>query len=180
MTVVTCPSCGWNGRSNREVPEGAVLTCKQCSNSWRYSDSPFELVPKGSSRPESRTSFVAEDPSPANKPCAYCGEEILTSARKCKHCGEYLDAQLRAESRPAPPRERKWSPGVAAVISFFFPGVGHMYKGQIGTGMFWLIIVVAGYFAFILPGVILHLICIFAAASGDPYAEKGKKTNRHR
>ena len=26
-----------------------------------------------------------------------------------------------------------------------------------------------GYFLFVIPGVIMHLICIFAAASGDPY-----------
>jgi len=27
------------------------------------------------------------------KPCACCGEEILTTAKKCKHCGEWLDGR---------------------------------------------------------------------------------------
>ena len=25
------------------------------------------------------------------KQCPYCGEEILTTAKKCKHCGEWLE-----------------------------------------------------------------------------------------
>lgn len=25
------------------------------------------------------------------RPCPYCGEEILVTARKCKHCGEWLE-----------------------------------------------------------------------------------------
>jgi len=29
---------------------------------------------------------------PETKTCPYCGEEILTAARKCKHCGEWFDA----------------------------------------------------------------------------------------
>jgi hypothetical protein len=43
-----------------------------------------------------------------------------------------------------------------------------MYKGKVGTGLIWLICVVAGYAAFVFPGAALHLICIFNAASGDP------------
>lgn len=29
------------------------------------------------------------------KNCEYCGESVLSSAKKCKHCGEILDAQMR-------------------------------------------------------------------------------------
>jgi hypothetical protein len=43
-----------------------------------------------------------------------------------------------------------------------------MYKGNIGTGLLWLLCVVAGYGFFVIPGLILHLICIFSAAKGDP------------
>lgn len=66
-------------------------------------------------------------------------------------------------------RYQKWSPGVAAVLSFFIPGVGQIYKGDILSGILWLIIVPIGYFLLIVPGLILHLICIITAASGDPY-----------
>jgi hypothetical protein len=35
----------------------------------------------------------------------------------------------------------------------------------------WLVFTVIGYFAFVVPGLILHLICIFHAASAEPIAE---------
>jgi hypothetical protein len=65
---------------------------------------------------------------------------------------------------------REWSPGVAAVLSFVIPGLGQIYKGQVLNGLVWLVFVVVGYAAFILPGLFLHLCCIIGAASGDPYA----------
>lgn len=67
------------------------------------------------------------------------------------------------------PSERFWSPGIAAVLSLFIPGAGQMYKGQIFAGIAWLIAVVIGYFLLIIPGLVLHLLCIITAASGDPY-----------
>jgi TM2 domain-containing membrane protein YozV len=60
------------------------------------------------------------------------------------------------------------SNGVAAVLSLFLPGAGQMYKGHVGMGIAWLIIVVIGYVALIVPGLILHLICILQAASATP------------
>ncbi|MFD2034633.1 hypothetical protein ACFSKL_07535 [Belliella marina] len=65
--------------------------------------------------------------------------------------------------------ERKWSPGIAALLSFIIPGAGQMYKGDIGTGIVWFFFVVLGYFFLIVPGIVLHLICIVTAASGDPF-----------
>ena len=32
------------------------------------------------------------------------------------------------------------SPGVAAVLSFFIPGVGQIYNGEFLRGLFWLIV----------------------------------------
>jgi TM2 domain-containing membrane protein YozV len=63
---------------------------------------------------------------------------------------------------------RKWSPGVAAVLSLVIPGAGQMYRGKVGIGLLWLLFVLGGYALFVIPGVILHLICIVSAASGDP------------
>ncbi len=58
--------------------------------------------------------------------CPFCGESILTIAKKCKHCNEILDPALRVAVLPAfgphmmvRPRH---SQGVAALLSFFWPG----------------------------------------------------------
>ena len=112
------------------------------------------------------------------KKCPYCAETISVDAIKCKHCGEILDNDLKTSRQQQGPtttiimpeqKIRKWSPGVAALLSFLIPGAGQMYKGNVGAGLVWLIAVVVGYILIIIPGIILHLVCIFAAASGDPY-----------
>jgi TM2 domain-containing membrane protein YozV len=73
-----------------------------------------------------------------------------------------------------PPLQR-WSPGLAALLSFFVPGLGQLYKGQILNGIVWFFMVGLGYVALILPGLLLHLFCIIGAASGNPWTE-GKTT----
>jgi hypothetical protein len=98
--------------------------------------------------------------------CPACNKEISREAVFCPSCGHPINpaVQVQAPSVQAPP-QRSWSPGVAALLSLIIPGAGQMYKGQVGAGLLWLIFVVGGYFLFIIPGVILHLICIFSAAS---------------
>jgi hypothetical protein len=73
-----------------------------------------------------------------------------------------------------PPIQR-WSPGTAAALSFFVPGLGQLYKGQILNGIVWFFMVGMGYLALILPGLILHFFCVLGALSGNPWTE-GKTT----
>ena len=96
------------------------------------------------------------------KRCPYCAEEIHAEAKKCKHCGEMIDASLR--------RQKKWNPGTAAVLSFFIPGAGQIYKGEIMEGIFWFVFIVVGY-VFILPGLALHILCV-VNAHGKTRAEQ--------
>jgi hypothetical protein len=124
-------------------------------------------------RPAERS--ASEVPSPAKqsvvstpprmKACPYCGEAILVHAVKCKHCGEIIDEKLRAKLAPRP--QQRWNPGVAAVLSFFWPGLGQMYKGQVLNGFCWMFLVALGYLFCLVPGFFLHVICIFGAASGS-------------
>lgn len=73
------------------------------------------------------------------------------------------------------PPVQRWSPGLAAVLSFFVPGLGQLYKGQILNGIVWFFFVCMGYVALILPGLVLHFFCVLGALSGNPWTE-GKTT----
>ncbi len=61
---------------------------------------------------------------------------------------------------------KQWSRGVAMILSLIIPGLGQVYKGQIINGLVWFVLVIVGYIAFIVPGLILHILCILGAASG--------------
>jgi TM2 domain-containing membrane protein YozV len=58
---------------------------------------------------------------------------------------------------------RHVSPLVAAALSLFVPGAGQLYAGNVLSALLWFLLVTAGY-TLILPGLILHLFCIAAAA----------------
>ncbi len=104
------------------------------------------------------------------KTCPFCAEDIQDAAIVCKHCGRDLATGhvsgktviVQQQSQPA------WSPGIAAILSLVIPGAGQMYKGQVANGIVWLIVVVMGYVAFIVPGLFLHLCCIIGASMGNP------------
>lgn len=98
--------------------------------------------------------------------CPECAKEISNAATACPSCGYPLTGTPTPAVVVSP--ARKWSPGVAAVLSLVIPGAGQMYKGQVANGLVWLLFVIIGYALVIVPGLILHLCCIFGAASGDP------------
>src|SRR4051812_32292816 len=86
--------------------------------------------------------------------CPACAEVILSAARKCKHCGEALglsgtDGQMVIITKPS---ETSFSQGGAAVLSFFIPGAGQIYRGKIGIGIGLFLLTIAGYVCFVIPG----------------------------
>lgn len=97
--------------------------------------------------------------------CLDCKKEISARAVTCPHCGCPMNTNESIHLMRSPEPKKEWSPGIAAVLSLIIPGAGQMYKGQISTGLTWLLFVVIGYMLFVVPGLILHLICIFRAAT---------------
>lgn len=156
--VVACP-CGKLYR----VPDAGAGKRIQCKTCGAILD-----VPSGAT---ASTTANRQAPTPSTRTCPYCAEPIAREARKCKHCGEYLGATLR-QSRPPSvhvhTHGRRWSPGVAAVLSLFLPGVGQIYKGEVVLGLCWLLFVPLGYLCFFLPGLVLHLACVITAGMGNP------------
>ena len=56
------------------------------------------------------------------------------------------------------------SPGVAAVLSFFLPGVGQIYNGCFLRGIFWLVVTPGAWIGSGLTlGWICHLVAAFTA-----------------
>lgn len=59
--------------------------------------------------------------------------------------------------------ERRGNPLVAAFLSLWIPGAGHLYTGRWVAAFLWFLVVGAGY-ALILPGLVLHMFAIASAA----------------
>lgn len=63
-------------------------------------------------------------------------------------------------------------PGVAAVLSFFIPGLGQIYNGQIIMGLVLLPITVL-FYALVVPGLAFHIWLIYDAyKSAETYNRK--------
>jgi len=94
-----CPHCNRKLRTRDEML-GRRVRCPACANEFTISPG------------QPATSDVAQTPptvrSPAaegaRRPCPYCGEQILSAAKKCKHCGEWLQGgpPLPGSSRNGP------------------------------------------------------------------------------
>ena len=99
--------------------------------------------------------------------CPSCGEKIDEKAEICPKCG------VRVKELPAQPTVQK-SAGLAVVLSFFIPGLGQIYNGQIGKGI--LFIIVGAILAFtmvVLIGFILYpLFWIYNLYDAYSTAEK--------
>ena len=77
------------------------------------------------------------------------------------------------EQKPAPQivyvKHRKWNRRLAMLLSLVLPGLGQVYKGQMINGLAWFVATIVGYLAFIVPGLLLHILCILGAGRGDPH-----------
>ncbi len=94
---------------------------------------------------------------------------VVPDRQKLKPRDEGPPAHARALSliRPEPLAlrgGREANPGLAAVFSLFIPGAGQLYTGRFVAAILWFLVVTAGY-ALLLPGLILHVLCVVSAAA---------------
>jgi hypothetical protein len=57
------------------------------------------------------------------------------------------------------------NPAVAGALSLLVPGAGQLYAGRPIAGVSWFVAVTLGYLMLIVPGVLLHILCIASAVS---------------
>lgn len=183
---VQCPGCGHRLKVKQEYA-GRRGKCPKCKGSVAIPDIPTS----SDSLPVPATPQVIQPvsvptpvpvPVPETAECPFCAEPIQATAKKCKHCGEFLDVTLRAAEEAkrsgmqqqiminnvqsgSTDREREWNALVAFILSFWIPGLGQIYKGHVGAGIAWFIFVIGGYVMLIVPGLVLHIICLVDAAT---------------
>lgn len=91
---ITCPDC----HQNYEVDEtyiGRSVSCQACGKT-------FDVLKPVETE--------------ATRCCPFCGEKILSVAKKCKHCGEFLDKN--ALQKPEINR------GIYILLALFFGSIG--------------------------------------------------------
>ena len=163
-----CPKCKTKLKAPVEFL-GKTVRCSTCEGTFTVPRQEVAAIPTPPPPPVHRGKIAGD----GVKACPFCGEIIRDIARKCKHCGEFIGAVVPAgpivDTHPSYQHTSRrgasnFSPGVAALLSFVIPGAGQIYREKIGTGLFWFFIVLIGYVMFILPGIVLHIICIVAAA----------------
>ena len=70
---------------------------------------------------------------------------------------DYLEMQDDLVVRRAP------SPGLSAVLSVVLPGLGQVYSGRLLAGALWLAATSFSYWAILVPGFLVHALCIWSA-----------------
>lgn len=61
------------------------------------------------------------------------------------------------------------SPGIAAVLSVVVPGLGQLYSGRLLAGGLWFLGTAFAYSAILLPGFLVHAICVWSAYKSALY-----------
>lgn len=60
------------------------------------------------------------------------------------------------------------SRGVAMLFNIFWPGMGQIYQGRAFVGLCFMFATPIGYLCLIIPGLVLHLICVLDSALYKP------------
>lgn len=132
-----------------------------------------------------RCRFCAEVILVGAKKCKHCHEYLDDALRELHvqrgqinqivsgHAsGQASAAQVSAALVPAvqsrePQQLQHWNTSTstqAALLSFFVPGLGQMCSGRVPAGLLWMMFTCLGYVCFIVPGIVLHILCVINAS----------------
>ena len=102
------------------------------------------------------------------KYCRSCGAETDDQVIFCPKCG------ARVEQEAVYVVQNRKNPGLAAVLSFFIPGLGQIYNGQIGKGILVIIlsIVFSAMVIFLIGFILAPAIWIWAMYDAYSTAKK--------
>jgi TM2 domain-containing membrane protein YozV len=97
--------------------------------------------------------------------CFSCGEMIKAEAEICPKCG------VRQKTNPLIQMK---NPGIAAIASFFFAGLGQIYNGEIGKGLLLIIVQTVNVFLmFVIIGFFTYpIVWIYGIYDAYTTAEK--------
>ena len=108
-----------------------------------------EVPPQAAFCPECGYKFVKEE-KPQTKFCQNCGKKIDINAEICPHCGVRVANVRSSEEKNVL---------LSAILSFLFPGLGHLYLGLNKKGISFIIAyIISGILTLILIGFVLALI----------------------
>ena len=113
------------------------------------------------------------------KYCPNCGKALANETSNfCDNCGAKINnvnpPQQKEIVQPvAQPVTEEKSPVLAAVCSFFIPGLGQVYDGQMARGFAIFFGTLIGLFLLILPGMLVWLFGIY-----DAYSTAKKMNNK--
>ena len=125
-----------------EVPEEVIVDKKSkfCTNCGT------EISPEAAFCPQCGYKFGQEEKQ-QTKFCQNCGKQIDINAEVCPHCGVRVAYTKSSEEKNVL---------LSAILSFLFPGLGHLYLGLNTKGISFIIAYIASWaLMFLLIGFVL-------------------------
>jgi TM2 domain-containing membrane protein YozV len=80
-----------------------------------------------------------------------------------RHSARYSDPGTDLETDMEIIERNSPSPGIAAVLSVLLPGLGQVYAGRLFAGALWFLGTAAAYSLILVPGFLVHAVCIWSA-----------------
>ena len=164
--MVICPDCGKEVKeakfcSNCGAPAGEVVDVS--AEEETVEEEKFEVVKKSKfctncgTEVDLDTVFCpqcgfkfAQEEKPQTKFCQSCGKKINFNAEICPHCGVRVANVTRYEEKNVL---------LSAILSFLFPGLGHLYLGLNKKGVSFIIAyIVSAILIILLIGIVLVII----------------------